>query len=569
MAVYFKGLVFKTGRRIFSLIPNVSPDVEGSSRWATKREIRQGLMRINKKNVQSAQQAGVVLASDWRNYYVDTETVNSLFIGTTRSGKSQIEALMTIWLISQCLQKQSFIAFDMKAELLEYSYADLIQQRYEIMVLNFQDPAQSSRYSPLSIIISAFLREAQRGDGDFSETVEMTNELAQIITYNDKSDPVWPQSAKSLLVAIILFMLEEGYKRNCLDKVNMYSVYNFFIELGSYEINVGKQSINALDALMSSLPTSHPAKMAYATSKFAIGDMRSSIYGTLASNLYPFADSGIARMTSGNDIDFKKLTDPDKPCAVFLVVPDNKKSRYMLASLFVNQCYAQLLEYSHDYSRGMLPQRVRFILDELGNMPSIPDLSTKITTGLGHNILFDLYVQSMAQLEEKYGRLDAKTIQGNCGNWMYINSLDKDTNRYISDQLSNSTTEYKTYSGESGQILDRSQMSHYKSRPLMTHDELYRMKKGEVVTIRQRSYPIHTELPFFYKMQRPVTPIKDIKMQENKIPLRDILYPIDDIKKAVIAQVTKKGHSKTNSYLRRRQTANILIEFGYRVSKTI
>ena len=129
--------------------------------------------------------------------------------------------------------------------------------------------------------------------------------------------------------------------------------------------------------------------------------------------------------------------------------------------------------------------------------------------------------------------------------------------------------EYKTYSGESGQILDRSQMSHYKSRPLMTHDELYRMKKGEVVTIRQRSYPIHTELPFFYKMQRPVTPIKDIKMQENKIPLRDILYPIDDIKKAVIAQVTKKGHSKTNSYLRRRQTANILIEFGYRVSKTI
>ena len=111
-----------------------------------------------------------------------------------------------------------------------------------------------------------------------------------------------------------------------------------------------------------------------------------SIFLTLISNLEIFDGTDVARMTGGNDMDFKKPIDPDKPRVIFMVVPDNKKTRYPLVSLFVSRCYAQLLEYSHQYPRKTLPQRVRYILDELGNMPAIPDFAAKITSELGHNV---------------------------------------------------------------------------------------------------------------------------------------------------------------------------------------
>lgn len=528
VSIYGRRTVMRISQWIVSLLPISAPSIEGSSRWATKREMKRYLTAIDKEEITAAPQAGVLLAADKNNYYVDTETVNTFVIGTTRSGKSQLLVLNTIRMISQCGHPQSFVAFDLKGELIESSYAILKQKNYNVLVYNLDKPNQSSRRNNLVNIIDAYAAEADSGGEDFSLSIELAGELAQIITDNPKSDPVWPSCAKSLLTAMILYLLEDGYKRKCLDRLNLYSIYNFFIEFGSRNIKVGKKTVNALDSLMSNLPVGHPAKMAYASSKFADGEMRSSIFSILADNLALFGDSGIAYLTGENDIDFKALANPNQPCAIFMVAPDDKKTRYKLASLFVTQCYAELLEISRGFPRGMLPQRVHFILDELGNMPRIPDLSTKVTTGLGHNILIDIYVQSLAQLEEKYGRLDASTIQGNCGNWVYLNSLDKDTNKYVSELLGNSTTEYQTYNADNGDLLDKTRMKHYKSRPLKTPDELPRMEEGKVVVIRQRCFPMQSQLSPFYKLKIPVTSI-NIIMPMAKISLKDILYPIEKI----------------------------------------
>ena len=99
--------------------------------------------------------------------------------------------------------------------------------------------------------------------------------------------------------------------------------------------------------------------MAYASSKFANGEMRSSIFSTLASDLEIFVDAGVARMTGGKDIDFRKLIDPDKPCAIFMVVPDNKKTRYISA---MRNYWSIPISIRVKCSL----QRVRYILDELG-----------------------------------------------------------------------------------------------------------------------------------------------------------------------------------------------------------
>ncbi|MFT9057714.1 MAG: type IV secretory system conjugative DNA transfer family protein, partial [Ethanoligenens sp.] len=437
--------------------------------------------------------------------------------------------LNTIRLASQGRNQESFLVFDLKGEDLESCYAFLKSKGYVVDVINLADPKRSSKRDPLFTIKKKYLEEVKAGDEDYSASIELVKELAQILTDNPQSDPVWPNSARALLTAIIIYMLADGYKRGQLELVNMYSVLNFFLEYGKATVRVGKQKENALDHLFNQLPVGHPAKMAYSPSNFADGEMRSSIFSTLATNLDIFADTGIARLTSGNDVDFAGLADPDKPRALFIIVPEGRTTRYPLAALMMAQAYSELVEIARGCPGKRLKRRVRNICNEFGNMPQITGLSTKITTALGHNILFDLYVQSLSQLEERYGRLNAMSIQGNCGNWVYLNSMDVNTNKYVSQLLGNGTREYKTYNSETGDLVDQHRMSHYKSRPLKMPEELPRMPFGDMVVVRQRCFPIFSQITPFYSYKLPVTPIEEIALPENKAPLRDLLYPFKPV----------------------------------------
>lgn len=65
-------------------------------------------------------------------------------------------------------------------------------------------------------------------------------------------------------------------------------------------------------------------------------------------------------------------------------------------------------------------------MDEAGNLPKIEDLKQMVTIGLGRNIFFDFYIQSLQQFESVYGK-DGEIIYGNCGNKVYLMAGDDDT----------------------------------------------------------------------------------------------------------------------------------------------
>ncbi|TKI22217.1 TraM recognition domain-containing protein, partial [Bacillus mycoides] len=65
------------------------------------------------------------------------------------------------------------------------------------------------------------------------------------------------------------------------------------------------------------------------------------------------------------------------------------------------------------------------------NMPSIEGMANIITVCLGRNIRFNLVVQAYAQIKNKYGD-DADTIDGNCGNTIYILTNDQETAEKVS-----------------------------------------------------------------------------------------------------------------------------------------
>ena len=514
-------------------ITHANKDIKGKDRFMTTNEIGERLYSFSSKDMKSAEKSGIILALEKGKYYIDAETIHSLIIGTTRSGKGQTFVLPMIRHIAMSKAKHSMVLNDPKGELLENGYDMLIENGYEVKVINLRDTELSHLWNPLQIIIDEY-KYAKDNNKDLSKTNKLISSLAAVFTDNPKSDPIWPESAKSLLIAMILYLLENGYKDGKLENVSMYSVYQMFIDFGTQnEVCVqggAKKMVNALDELFQLLaaedPT-NPAVSAYSVSQFSSGEMRSSIFSTLASNINIFgSDAGISKLTSGNQINFTELINPDKPMAIFMVVPDNDSSRYVIASLFVNQCYNTLVELSSKYQGQRLPQRVHFILDEFGNMVRIPEMDTKITVGAGRNILFNLFIQDLNQLDTKYDNA-AKTIRSNCGNLVYINSTDKDTNDYMSAILGTKTIEYNTYSGDLTTWLNH-QSGVVDSAPLMTATELANMPFGSAVTKRQRCYPIKTLFTPYYKLKLPVTTLSAIaeKMDLKDIPLSKTIYPM-------------------------------------------
>ncbi len=508
---------------------NKNKDLEGSARWMTEKELKNNkdLYYVAKNKIYAAEKSGIVLVETKNGYYIDTTTIHSLIIGTTRSGKGQTFVLPEIRMLCSGKYKQSMVLSDPKGELLTLTYSMLKDNDYNVVVLNLRDTNKSSLWNPLQLAIDEY-KKTMAGNKDLSYVSKLVGEFAYIITENKKSDPIWPLSAKSLLQAMILYLLEKCYNNNCLDKLNMYSVYNFFLEYGSKnepkEVNGALMLVNALDELFQALPRGNAAKNAYATSNFATGDMRSSIFSTLANNIEIFSDSGIAKLTSSNDINFYDLVNPERPCAIFMVIPDEDVSRHVVASLFIAQCYSKLTTIANE-NGGTLPLRVQFILDEFGNIITIPRMDNKQTISLSRNIILNIFLQDLNQLKTKYGDA-AQTISDNCNNFIYINSISTATNEEVSKKLGNKTVEYETYSGDLDKGI-KHQSTNIRGRALLTAEELSRLEFGEAIIKRQRCYPIRTKFTPFYQFGIPETQLSEIPLQHNNIDLQDIMIPFD------------------------------------------
>lgn len=523
---------------VFWQVKHGSKNIKSDDRFMNNKEMRENFVCVENCDFTNAETGGVIMNIDANNTaYIDTENVHNLIIGTTRSGKGQTVAEPLIYSCMKAKNKQSMIINDMKGDICEDTYATAQANGYQIYILNLDNDRRSDEWDPLyyaKIEYAAAMKDADKfgEEPNLSKVTKKVTSIAKLLTDDPHTDPLWPESAKWLLVAMILFMFDEGYKSGKLDLVTMPSVQNFFINYASHDEMRGKIKVNALDQLFQQLPFDHPAKAAYSGSNFAKGEMRGSIFSILATNLSLFGtDYGVRRITSGNTIDFEKLIDPERPCVIYLILPDEDRSRDVLASMFIDQCYDYLAKRAKTFPRKYLPRRVRFVIDEFGTMPVIPAMDSKVSLAAGHNMLFDLVIQDLNFFDNKYGSM-AKSIRGTIGNVIYINSIDKDTNSYISLLLGNKQYEYKTYSGDLREWLKHQNVTQ-ETKPLLSATQLGRLKKERAIIIRQRCYPIYSNLRSFWKLQIKNTPIDSMDTHVINKKLKDVLYPIKDFEKMI------------------------------------
>lgn len=463
----------------------------GSARWMTEKEkntifqsyglnpkdstikelIERGLEDIENDNEDNSvsvkttlDHGGIVLGmekegnSKRQKLYYNAKDSHSLCIGATGSGKTRTVLLQTIGTIG--LSGESMILSDPKGELFHYTSPYLRRLGYEVVALDFRNPLKSHCYNYLQSVIDAVDQE------DIAKAISATWDITANLVGEAKGERIWNDGEASVIASSIMSVVYDNRERDKRKYQNMTNVY-YFIAFMCKTIN------NKMPILeyVKRLPDTHPAKGLLAISEVAPARTRGSFYTAALSTLRLFTDPSIYSMTCRSD--FNPGDVGSKKQAIFIILPDEKTTFYSLASLFVSQLYGQLVQIA-DQHGGRLENRVHFDLEEFGNFVKIPDFDNKLTVARSRGILFNLFIQSFAQLEEKYGKEIARIIRGNCESWIYLQADDEETLKELSGKLGTYTVSSYSLSANNGRYStpSTSQSTSLMSRSLLTSDEV-------------------------------------------------------------------------------------------------
>jgi type IV secretion system protein VirD4 len=104
-------------------------------------------------------------------------------------------------------------------------------------------------------------------------------------------------------------------------------------------------------------------------------------------------------------------------------------------------------------------------------------------------------VQSLAQVEARYGRPNAQTIITNCATKIALHGLDVQTAEYVSRMLGDSTVVVQRESRSAPEVWSAGSATITKQRtehrrPLLTPDEVMRIGENEAIIRTGNRHPI-------------------------------------------------------------------------------
>lgn len=471
-------------------VDRAASDAHGDSRWQTDAEMNRNYGCYDFEKLPEIEAEGYVIKSRVSHGKLFVSTVaqqHCLVVGTTGTGKSAYYLGVTIQMNAMSKTKSSMVINDLKGELFSKHSKMLEEQGYNVIKLDLRNPHISDRYNPLSLIWDLYHQYQETNEQNVIDRVSVyINEVASILCPIGQGDQQqWSQGAQAIIKSIIWGILEDSTIPEFGITKDMFTILQI-----SNIVNRQKSSLeDFLRHRNKYSPVFDYAGMILDNpSEKTVG----SYYATLSTALEGFLEPGLQKITSATDIDVTKLA--LEPTAVFVIIPDELKTRNIVGTMIVSQIYNYLTFQASQLPGEKLPKNVYFLLDEFGNLPIIPNFPQWVALSRGRGIFFNLIVQADSQLESVYGKNDAKTIMQNCHLQMLLGANEIETLKRFEDLFGKCTIYQRSASIDTNSPLtDYKGTTSITSKDLITLDQLQRIPRGTAYFKILREFPCKTE----------------------------------------------------------------------------
>lgn len=213
-----------------------------------------------------------------------------------------------------------------------------------------------------------------------------------------------------------------------------------------------------------------------------------SFLSTAQISLDSLSNENIANFLCKNTLRFQDLR--DEKVALFFQIPESKIQYY---SFLLNLFYTQFFNFSmQKLDEKHLP--IYTLLDEFGNM-SIPHFSNIITTIRKYKVSISIVLQSISQLESKYGKSEADIIlNGWISSKIFFSGCDPSTSEMLSRVIGTTTQQNED-------------TKHKSKENLLNSFNIRTLEDNQAIYIYSNKLPVLLEVVPYYENRQ----FKEIK----------------------------------------------------------
>lgn len=335
----------------------------------------------------------VPVARNLMRYVHTPDFQNGILLGDTRAGKTRRDLYPSIDLLLE--SGTSIVLLDPKGEI-SNATSGYAAEKYGadcVHIINFRDPEDSDCSNPLKFVIAA-ARAADRGErardiegrvvGSYSALSTAANDMSKMLLpelYDVGNAKYFNTGGRSCISSAAIFtaLSSTGCPADQMSLATVASIIDRYMR--PIEKPGGKpgEMWVPYKEMLKRLPHDHPAVTAFGTAGAAKLNELQNFVTTALTALQDYRDAAIARITSRDSFKFEDLG--RKPMVVYLVIPHEKQTYAAIASLYLQQAYQALIAEA-SRNGGRLGNEVTFLCEELGQLPPIPDLESKLTVSL-------------------------------------------------------------------------------------------------------------------------------------------------------------------------------------------
>ncbi len=482
---------------------NIQENTYGSSDWADSKATKQFRDPTFENN-----QIFTSTELFSKNMKISKRNRNVTLIGRPGTGKSRYYFKPNILNANG----ESIIVTDPKGELLRDCGMSLVNNGYDIKVLNLVDKSKSDNFNPLMYIRKVPKVPDNYKEIDFNNGLTMAQEmenntwiaeddvmsLINTLMQNTKSDtiesntgdPFWEKAEMVFLQAIMYYVIS-----NYEDKDKNFKT---ILELIRYA-EPDKEGNSQLGRLFDAWERKDPHNIGIKQwNHFKVSasspKMMSTIIMTASARLAPFNIAELEKMTTTDTMELNRIgkAGDEGKIAVFVITSPNNQTFNFLANIMYSQIFT-IIDYNASQCNGSLPAGCQIYMDEWSQLGTIPRFLEMLAYIRGLNCGVTIGLQSLSQYKKVY-KDNWETGLDCCDYTLFLGSRSKETLEYVSLLLGKKTW-YKKSSGRTYSKQGSSSTNwDIVGRELSQVDEIARMKEGTCILLVSGLRPFTSSL---------------------------------------------------------------------------